>query len=75
MGEQTDKAQKLADLAYAKVLGAIKNVEAIERLACEAKDNDGAIAAGEIICKLREVKIMGMRANGQFDVSVRTGGT
>mgnify|MGYP003646560861 CR=1 FL=1 len=75
MGEKTAKAQKLANAAYAKVLGAIKNVEAIEKLACEAQDNNAAIAAGEIICKLREVKIMGMQANGLFDVKVKSGGT
>lgn len=75
MGEITEKAQKLADRAYAKVLGALKDVEAIEKLACEAQDNDGAIAAGEIIVALRNVKIMGMKANGRFDLTVKSGGT
>lgn len=77
MGEITDKAQKLADRAYAKVLGAIENVEAIEKLACEAQDNEAAIAAGELIIALRGVKIMGMEADGKFfsGLQVKSGGT
>lgn len=76
MGENTDKAQKLADRAYGKVLGAIRDVEAIEEIACEAKDNEAAIAAGEIIRALRVVKELGMAADGKFlNVSVKSGGT
>ena len=75
MGVETDKAQKLADRAYGKVLGAIRDVEAIEKIACSAKDNAAAIAAGKIIIKLRDVKILGMEADGFFDVQVKSGGT
>lgn len=75
MGEKTQEAQRLADKAYAKVLGAIKDVEAIEKIACEAKDNAAAIMAGRIIIALREVKNLGMEADGFFDLTVRSGGT
>ena len=77
MGENTDKAQKLADRAYAKVLGALENMHDIERIACDAEDNDAATAASEIIRALRVVKEMGMAADGRFfgGVQVRSGGT
>lgn len=77
MGEITAKAQKLSDRAYAKVLGAIRDVEAIEKLACNTSNNDAALAASELIRALRVVKELGMKANGKFfdGLQVRSGGT
>lgn len=74
MGEKTDKAQKLANRAYAKVLGAIKDVDAIEKLACEAKDNDATIAALKVSILLRQAKIRALQADGQMDVQIKPGG-
>jgi hypothetical protein len=71
-----DQAQKLVDRAYAKVLGAIKDVEAVEKIACAAQDNDAAIAASEVIRALRVVKEMGMRHNGAMGgITILSGGT
>jgi hypothetical protein len=71
-----DQAQKLVDRAYAKVLGAIKDVEAVEKIACAARDNDAAIAASEVIRALRVVKEMGMRHNGAMGgITILSGGT
>ena len=69
-----DRAQKLIDKAYAKVLGAIRDIEAVEKIACEAQDNAGIIAAGEAIIALRRVKIIGLQNNGQMGGVVILGG-
>lgn len=71
-----EQAQKLVDRAYAKVLGAIKDVEAVEKIACTAQDNEAAIAASEVIRALRVVKEMGMRHNGAMGgITILSGGT
>lgn len=70
-----DKAQKLVDRAYAKVLGAIRDVEQVEKIACAAQDNAAAIAASEVIRALRVVKELGMQHNGQMNVVIMSGGT
>ena len=76
MAQKTDEAQKLADRAYGQVLSAIRNVEKIEKIACEANDNSAACAAGEIIRALRVVKELGMKADDKFlNVQVKSGGT
>ena len=73
---KTAQAQILSDAAYKSVLIAIGKVEKIEKIACEAEDNEAAIAAGEIIRALRVVKELGMKADKKFlDISVRSGGT
>lgn len=69
-----DKAQKLIDRAYAQVLSAIRNIEAVEKIACDAQDNEGIIAAGEAIIALRQVKILGLKHNGKMGGVVILGG-
>jgi len=71
-----DRAQALSDRAYAQVLLAIKNVEAIEKIACAAKDNEAIIAASEVIRALRKVKELGLKHNGKLGgVVIQGGGT
>ena len=77
MGEITDKAQGFADRAHKHILGAIRDLELLEKLVCKAGDNDAAIAVGELIIATRKVKNMGMKADGQFfgGVQVKSGST